>query len=137
MRFLFALLCMGTVVMVAAVVVVIDVLMKLLPLLICALLVVIAVRYLERRRRPGLATVTPSSAVIDAPRPTGFASPNPGTLNTMRNHLASSGHRYADVCSPSLADGWVMVPVWRGSGLHQQQHNIIDAEVISEDDHRG
>jgi hypothetical protein len=137
MRFLFALLCMGTVVVVAAVVVVIDVLMKLLPLLLVALLVVVAVRYRERRRRPGSAAVVPPSAVVNVPGVAAFVAPNRGTLNTMRNHLASSGHRYVDVCSPNLAEGWVMVPVWRGSAPHQQQHTIIDGEVIGEDDHRG
>jgi hypothetical protein len=137
MRFLITFLCMGTVVMVAAAVVVIEMFMKLLPLLIAALLVVVVVRYRERRRRPGPAAVVAAAAVANVPGAAAIVAPNPGALNTMPDHLTTPAYRQADVCASGLADGWVMVPVWRGPAPDRQQHTVIDAEVISEDDYRG
>jgi hypothetical protein len=123
--------------MVAAVVVVIDLFMKLLPLLIPALLVVVAVRYWERRRRPTGAAVVAPTAVVEVPAAAAFGSHRPNNLDTMRSHLAGPPYRYAEARVDGIPDGWVMVPVWRGSATDQQQHTVIDAEVISEDDHRG
>jgi hypothetical protein len=137
MRFLITFLCMGAVVMVTAVVVAIEVFMKLLPLLIAALLVVVAVRYRERRRRPGPAAVVAPPAGVYVPGAEAFGSLGPNTINTMPGHLASPAYRQADVCVPGIPNGWMKVPVWRGIYPDQQQHTVIDAEMISEDDHRG
>jgi hypothetical protein len=135
MRFLITLLCMGTVVMVAAVLVLIDVFIKLLPLLIAALVVVVAVRSWERRRHRAPAAAVAPSAVVNVPGEAAFAAQPPNTLDTMRSHLATPPYRHAGVSVPGIPDGWVMVPVWRGPVPHRQQYTVIDAEVISE--HRG
>jgi hypothetical protein len=137
MRFLITLLCMGAVVMAAVVFALVDVVMKLLPLLIAALVAVVAVRSWERRRHRAPATAGARSAVVNVPGEAAFAAHPPTTLDTPRSHLATGAYRHAGVSVPDAPDGWVMVPVWRGSAPHRQQHTVIDAEVISEDEHRG
>jgi hypothetical protein len=112
MKVLLSFLLMGVIALFAAVLVAVQALIKLLPLLVAALLVVAAVRFWERRRRgPGVAP--PAAPQPPALRP---AAPPPQPLR-----------------SPPVG-GWVLVPVWMdAAGRPQLRRPVIDAEVISED----
>lgn len=114
MQVLIALVMMGLIGVVAVVLVAAAALVRLLPLLIVVLVVVGAVRWFERpgRRRPAPCPPAP-------PRPIAAPRPVPPPWPPMPR-----------------PDGWVMVPVWIPHG-RAQHHPVIDAEVISVDEHHG
>jgi len=115
MQIVIAVVVMGVIGLVAVVLVAAATLIRLLPLLMLVLMVVGAVRWWERRagRRAGpYAPAPPRSSAI--PRP---AAPPPPTV------------RYPD--------GWLMVPLWIDPRGRAQRRPVMDAEVISVQDHDG
>jgi hypothetical protein len=113
MKVLLSFLVMGVIALFAVVLVVVQTLIKLLPLLVAALLVVVAVRVWERRRRgPGVVPPVAPLALRPAANPTQPLRPAP-------------------------VGGWVLVPVWMDRAGRPQPHRpVIDAEVINEDGRR-
>lgn len=116
MRILVGFVCMGMITLVAVFLAAVQLLIKLLPVLVAALLVVAAVRLWERHRRgPGVGRAS-------APQPPLIRRPAP----------------QSQPLRPRRAGRWVMVPVWMDAGGPSQRHPVIDAEVIGEDgEHRG
>jgi hypothetical protein len=112
MKILMGFLCMGMLAMAAVVLVAVQALIKLLPLLVAALLVVIAVRFWERRRHAS-----------------GVAPPAPPHPPALRRPATP-----AQPVRPRPVGGWVMVPVWMPAAGQPQRRPFIDAEVISSED---
>jgi hypothetical protein len=116
MRILMGFLCMGVITAIAVVLAAVQLLIELLPLLVVAGLVVVAVRAWERRGRPsgvGAPPVAQPPAIRQAPQ----TRPLP----------------------PGALGGWVLVPVWMDAAGQPQLHRpVIDGEVITgEADRRG
>jgi hypothetical protein len=114
MQILIAFVIMGLIGTLAVALIAAATLIRLLPVLIVVLVVVGAVRWWERRG--------------DRQAPCRPAPPRPITAP-----------RSAPPPWPTMPrpDAWVLVPVWmapRGRGPH---HPVIDAEVISVDEHHG
>jgi hypothetical protein len=115
MQILTAFVIMGLIGAVAVVLVAAAALVRLLPLLIVVLVVVRALRWWGRRghRRRAPSPPTP-------PRPITAPGSAPPPWPTMPR-----------------PDGWVMVPMWLDPHGRGQHHRVIDAEVISVDEHHG
>lgn len=105
MRFIVTFLCMGLIFLVTAALVVIDLISKLLPLIIIAVVALVALRISRRRCDPSTASPTPPAALCDVPDTAAFVS------------------------AAQAAD--------RESADYFADAEVIDAEVICEDDHRG
>jgi hypothetical protein len=117
MRILLGFLCMGVITAIAVVLAAVQLLIKLLPLLVVAGLVVVAVRAWERRGGP-FGVVAPPVAQPPAIR----QAPQTQTQT-----------------QPLPLGGWVLVPVWMDAAGRPQLHRpVIDGEVITgEADRRG
>jgi hypothetical protein len=112
MQNLIAFVVMGLIAAVATLLVAISALIKLAPLLIAVGIVVGALRWLRRRRsRP-------------APLP-------PGTMPV------GSLRPVAPVLLPPRPDGWVLMPMWWHPEHRVHRSTVLDAEIISVDEHRG
>jgi hypothetical protein len=113
-----AFLCMGVITAIAVVLAAVQLLIALLPLLVVAGLVVVAVRAGERRRR--------LSGVVAPPVAQPPAIRQPPQTQTRP-------------LPPQPLGGWVLVPVWMDAAGQRQLHRrVIDGEVITgEADRRG
>lgn len=114
MQILIAFVVMGLIGLVAVVLAAGAALIKFMPLLVVVLVVIGAVRFWERR---GDNPVAPPPA---PPRPPAISRPAPPAP-----------------LIPPRPTGWVMVPVWMDPSGRPHRHPVIDAEVISEDQHHG
>ena len=113
-------LCMGVITAIAVVLAAVQLLIKLLPLLVVAALVVVAVRAWERRGRPS-----------------GVVAPSVGQPPALRQAPHTHAHTRSLPAQPS--GGWGLVPVWMdAAGRPQLRRPVIDGEVITgEADRRG
>jgi hypothetical protein len=115
MRILMGFLYMGAITAIVVVLAAVQLLIKLLPLLVVAGLVVFAVRAWERRHRPPGAV---------APR---VAQP-PAIRQAPDTHTPLARPR----------GGWVLVPVWMDAAGQPQQHRpVIDGVITGQADRRG
>jgi hypothetical protein len=121
MKLIVTFLCMGLIVFVATALVVIDLIIKLLPLIIIAVVALVGLRISHRRREPATALRTPSAAQCNVPDTAAFVSAS----QAADLHAA----RQPDIVNDERPRRYV--------STYQQDHTVIDAEVISEDDHRG
>jgi hypothetical protein len=110
MQILIALVVMGLIGVLAVVLIAASALIRSLPLLIVVLVVVGAVRWWERCTHRGAAPAPPPTIAGPVPPPRSML-PRP--------------------------DGWVLVPVWLDPHSRPQRRPVIDAEVISVDEHDG
>jgi hypothetical protein len=113
MQILIAFVVIGVIGVFAVVLVASAALIQCLPLLIVVLAVVGALRLWERRSHPRNTPWPPTPAA----RPRAIPPPAPPPRPTLPR-----------------PDGWALVPVWLNPAA-RQQHPVIDAEVISEQDH--
>lgn len=74
MRFLFTLLCMFVIGLAAAALVVVDLLMRSLPLVVLAAVVMAAVKVSRRRRHPHARAAMVSPSVVNVPDAAAFAA---------------------------------------------------------------
>ena len=127
MRFIVALLGMGMLALTAAALVVVDMIIKLLPLLICALVALVAVRVWQRRRRGAAALSIAPPAQCNVPGAAALGWPS----------------RSAGICISHPSGVGKLVPMRRRYSAPYPldptviDAEVIDAEVVGEDDHRG
>lgn len=114
MQILIAFVVMGLIGLVAVVLAAAAALIKFAPLLVGVLVVIGAVRWWERRGHSPVAPPPAPAHPQTLPRPAPPAPP-----------------------MPPRPTGWVMVPVWMDPSGRPHRHPVIDAEVISEDQHHG
>jgi hypothetical protein len=113
MRILAAFLCMSLIGVVATVLAVISALLQMLPVLLIAA-AVFGVLWWRRR------AATPARDDATARPPAVLMSPAP-RARPIR----------------AQPTGWVLMPVWVPTPDAPERHHYIDAEIISEDNHRG
>jgi hypothetical protein len=123
MRFLVTAVVMGVIVVVAAALVVIELASTFAPLIAAALVVVVALRIRLRRRA---SAVPPRAAgfTIAGTAAAPWAPLAPGTGLTVRRSI--TGDCWPRPYRPSNHQDCTTIDA-----------NVIDAEVIGEDDHRG
>jgi hypothetical protein len=115
MQILIAFVVMGLIGAVAVVLAATAALIRVAPLLIAVVVMVGAVRCWERRRLARRGPRAPAP-----PRPPAVPAPAPPAARFL-----------------SRPSGWVLVPVWIDPAGRAHRRPVIDAEVISVEEHHG
>ncbi|PBA42276.1 hypothetical protein CKJ63_07480 [Mycobacterium avium] len=113
------------IVVAATALVVIDLIIKLAPLIIVTLGVVLALRIVHRHRHPAAPVPPPPAALSNVPDTAAFVYAAQTAHAAGRAHHAGVVNRPPRYAGPQHPDRGVL------------DAEVIDAEVISEDDHRG
>jgi hypothetical protein len=142
MRFLLGFLCMTAIVILATALIVIELLIKLLPLMITALVVLVAMQKWNRRRTLSAA----DSTVLNVPDESAFVAPErplPATIRCRRaTGPADTTARPAGIPNVGMGSCGLAPASQVGAALYPLQHRhsdpeIVDGEVIGEDGRRG